>query len=114
MVVLVCHRCGYEWVPRVPQPKKCPRCGCWVARAPPPKLENLLREVEGCVQEARREVESRGASWRPEYEALALIWYCSHRVVRNHPGLPKELVGKFVEVLDRRVMELLRVAGGTP
>jgi len=23
---LKCPYCGYEWVPRVPQPRKCPRC----------------------------------------------------------------------------------------
>jgi uncharacterized OB-fold protein len=23
---LRCPFCGYEWIPRVPEPKKCPRC----------------------------------------------------------------------------------------
>ncbi|QGH73182.1 MAG: hydrogenase/urease nickel incorporation protein [Siphoviridae sp. ctjeG17] len=23
-------KCGYGWVPRVPQPKKCPRCGVFL------------------------------------------------------------------------------------
>ncbi len=24
--VLVCQRCGHQWIPRVPAPKKCPDC----------------------------------------------------------------------------------------
>lgn len=28
MPKIVCEKCGYMWVPRVPSPKKCPRCGC--------------------------------------------------------------------------------------
>ncbi|MFP3293615.1 MAG: hypothetical protein RXP77_04890 [Nitrososphaeria archaeon] len=29
---LKCPRCGYEWEPRVANPKKCPRCGYWLQR----------------------------------------------------------------------------------
>lgn len=25
-----CERCGYEWVNRVENPKKCPRCQTWL------------------------------------------------------------------------------------
>ncbi len=25
-----CEHCGYEWQPRVPEPKKCPRCQQWL------------------------------------------------------------------------------------
>ena len=25
-----CPRCGYEWMPRVENPKKCPRCQKWL------------------------------------------------------------------------------------
>jgi rubrerythrin len=25
-----CPYCGYEWVPRTADPKKCPRCGHWL------------------------------------------------------------------------------------
>lgn len=25
-------RCGYKWVPRVPNPKKCPKCLRWLDR----------------------------------------------------------------------------------
>jgi len=28
MPKIVCNKCGYVWVPRVADPKKCPRCGC--------------------------------------------------------------------------------------
>jgi len=26
----VCPHCGYEWIPRVENPKKCPRCARWL------------------------------------------------------------------------------------
>lgn len=25
-------KCGYEWVARVMEPKKCPKCGHWIKR----------------------------------------------------------------------------------
>ena len=28
-ILLVCHRCGYQWLPRVGKPKRCPRCQTW-------------------------------------------------------------------------------------
>ena len=28
--VMKCPKCGYEWIPRVKNPKKCPRCGKWL------------------------------------------------------------------------------------
>jgi len=28
--VVKCPYCGYEWVPRVEKPKKCPRCQRWL------------------------------------------------------------------------------------
>ena len=27
MYYLVCEKCGYRWLPRVPKPVRCPRCG---------------------------------------------------------------------------------------
>ena len=29
-----CPKCGYEWTPRVPRPKRCPRCGKWLIPKP--------------------------------------------------------------------------------
>ena len=26
---LLCRKCGHEWLPRTPQPKKCPRCSSY-------------------------------------------------------------------------------------
>ena len=27
LVKVRCSKCGYEWVPRVPDPRSCPKCG---------------------------------------------------------------------------------------
>jgi len=27
LVKLSCPKCGYQWIPRVENPKKCPKCG---------------------------------------------------------------------------------------
>jgi ssDNA-binding Zn-finger/Zn-ribbon topoisomerase 1 len=29
-----CPKCGYEWLPRVYETKRCPRCGKWLIRKP--------------------------------------------------------------------------------
>jgi transposase len=31
-----CSKCGHEWKPRVPSPKRCPRCGKWLIPIPVP------------------------------------------------------------------------------
>jgi len=32
-----CEKCGWEWIPRVNEPKRCPRCQAWLV--PIPKKE---------------------------------------------------------------------------
>jgi predicted Zn-ribbon and HTH transcriptional regulator len=27
-----CQKCGYEWIPRVENPKKCPKCGVLLSK----------------------------------------------------------------------------------
>ena len=27
LVKVKCLKCGYEWIPRVPDPRSCPKCG---------------------------------------------------------------------------------------
>jgi len=34
---VTCPKCGYQWEPRVDNPKRCPRCGKWLLPKPSDK-----------------------------------------------------------------------------
>ena len=41
---LICQRCGYRWLPRVPEPKRCARCRNprWGTARTLPQLRTLI------------------------------------------------------------------------
>jgi len=38
---LTCAKCGYEWTPKVPDPKECPQCKSRYWREPQERRENM-------------------------------------------------------------------------
>ena len=55
-----CPKCGYEWEPRVADPKKCPRCGYWLQRWEVKRGGRERGEAAHQVREASVEQEVQG------------------------------------------------------
>lgn len=92
-----CPRCGYEWKPRVPNPRECPRCKARLdypskrLRAPAP-----IPEVKEIKEIKRKEVR-KGMSQKLPWVAAAIIiigvaavgaWALSRPTVPPTPSTP--------------------------
>ena len=65
-----CPRCGYEWKPRVPNPRECPRCKVRLDY-PPKKLRAPAPIPE--VKEIKRKEVRKGMSQKLPWVAAAII-----------------------------------------
>lgn len=62
-----CPKCGYRWLPRVAEPKRCARCGKWLLEKPDvlASRDTFLKNIQDAVATMR---DARSAKARAAWE----------------------------------------------
>jgi|GEM_PF-832063 len=89
-----CPRCGYEWNPRVQNPKECPRCKGRLDFVPGPLARAPIKKME---------VERRMAQWKQVTAAVVILivaglagWALSLQPAITGPGMVSLISGTLV------------------